>query len=299
MKKKLNLLLACIAVLGMSHANAQTYGIWTGTKDKTYWEYDFKGAEKKFSTSISSQASITAKGSTGFLPEAIGATVRVSQANSGGGDIEIGNSKLTVTASSANLPVKFSAYGITKATPVSSLFFDISFNSTTATNGIIVLGIGNSASNPVYTNYSQLTGSAQAGLFTGLHFVVGENIVTPRYRFLNTKTGVYSYSALQPEVLRKSGTFSVEIYSNNSANEQEYTRGDVVSKLPSKTFNIYINGIALKSAGNANIQATDEGALGSNLDAIIINGSNNSTPTENSLSYSISNLKMGGFKPKN
>jgi len=296
---RLNLILTFIAVIGFSSAHAQTYGIWKGAGNKAFWEYDFKSTAKKYSTSVSAQASTSTKEYPGFLPAPPAGTVRVSEATSGGGDLELADNKLTITASSGNLPVKFSAYAIPKASPVTSLFFDITFNGTTATNGLIILGIGNSTGNPVYSNLQQLTGAAQTGLFTSLNFVVGEHIVTPRYRFLNSKTGTYSYSALQPEVLKKTGTFSIEIYCNNSADEQEYTRGEVVFKLPSKMFNIYINGIALKSAGSANIPATDEGTLGSNLDAFVLNGSNNTTPTENALNYSVGNFKIGGLTSKN
>lgn len=289
-------LVVLAALLVFNKANAQTYGVWKDGKKAVVWEYDLKGAKAKFSSVVSTQASISNKEKEGYLAVPKDGTVRLSLANSGQGDFEIEDSKLKITSSSGNFPVKFSAYNIPVATAVTSLFFDISFKANTATNGLVILGFGNS-STPLYNNYYQLTGAEQVGLFGAINFTVGENFVTPRYRFLNTGTNMYGYSALAPSnLLKKEGTHQVELYCNNSADEQEYKRGEELVKLPSRTYHLYINGIALKSAGSNNLPATQESKLGDKIDAFMINSSNNTLPSENSNTYTISNIKLGAGK---
>lgn len=284
---------ALAAVLFFNSANAQTYGVWKGAKKAVAWEYNLKGTKAKFSTVVSTQASISNNEKEGYLTVPSGGTVRLSLANSGQGDFEVEDGKLKIISSSGNFPVKFSAYNIPDATAVTSLFFDISFNSNTATNGLVILGFG-SSSTPVYNNYFQLTGAEQPGLFGAVTLTMGENFASPRYRYPNATTNMFGYSALAPgNLLKKEGTHKVELYCNNSADEQEYKRGEEVVKLPSRTYHLYINGTVLKTAGSSNLPATQENKVGDKIDAFVINVSNNNLPTENANNFTISNIKLG------
>jgi hypothetical protein len=281
------------ALFFFTTANAQIYGVWKGAKKAIAWEYNLKGTKAKFSTAVSTQASISNKEREGYLTGPSGGTVRLSLANSGQGDFEVEDGKLKITSSSGNFPVKFSAYNIPDASAVASLFFDISFNANTAANGLVILGFGTS-STPVYNNYFQLTGAEQPGLFGAVTLTLGENYASPRYRYPNANTNMYGYSALSPaNLLKKEGTHKVELYCNNSADEQEYKRGEETVKLPSRNYHLYINGVTLKTAGSMNLPATQENKVGDKIDAFIINGSNNSLPSENTNNYTISNIKVG------
>lgn len=288
--------LSLLVLFGANNVKAQTEGVWKGAKKSSIWEYGFMGTKEKFSTVTKRQESTSDKNNDGYLPKPQSGAVKVVNASSGGGDFELNDNKLQITSSSSNFPVKFSAYDIPKATAVTSLFFDISLNENKATNGLIILGFGNS-STPVYKNTFQLTGAAQPGLFGAITLTIGENFATPRYRYYRAESDNYGYSALGPaNLLVKAGTHKIEIYCNNSEQEQEYAKGSDVQKLPSRTYHVYVNGQLLKSAGSPNIPASNESKAGDIIDAFIMNGSNSTLPTENANTYTISNVRLGAGK---
>ena len=288
-------LLTIIALITVVKSNAQTYGVWEGAGKKSNWEYDFKALDKTFSSSVNVQSSLSSKEKKGFLPTPPNGIVKLTMPTKGGGDFALSSNELKITSSSGNFPAKFTAYEIEGASSVVSLSFDISFDGTEATNGLVILGMGNS-SNPLFTNVNQLTGDEQKGIFTGLQFVVGRNTITPRYRYLNETTSVYGYSDLTPQAMKKTGKCTVEVYCNNSNKKQQYKRDGKSFSIPEGTYNIFVNGTALKSAGDYNIPASGELPTNGIINAFLINSSNNNAPTENSLSFTISNIKLGSVE---
>ena len=287
-------LLAIIALATITKAYSQTYGVWEGASDKPIWEINFKSKEKTFSTTVATQSSLSSKEKNGFLPAPKSGIVKLTTAANGGGDFTLIDNSLKITSASGNFPAKFSAYEIKETSPVVSLFFDISFDDTQASNGLVILGIGNS-SNPVFSNVNQLTGAEQKGIFAGLQFIVGPNTIDPRYRYLNEATSVYGYSSLIPQAISKSGKCAVEIYCNNSSKKLSYKRDGKTISIPAGTYNIFVNGKGLKSAGNYNIPTSGELPTNKAIDAFLINSSNNNAPTANSLGFTISNVKLGAL----
>jgi hypothetical protein len=297
MKIKLLLLTMLCTSIFIGAADAQTYGVWTGSTETTFWDYDLGAGVNSLTSTTTAQESISTNSTAGFLPVTPSGSVRVGIPTTalGAGGFSLAASKLTITSTNGNTPAKFSVYGVNAASQVSSIFYTLSFNSTTATNGLVILGIGNSSA-PVFSNTSQLTGSLATGIFAGLTFTVGATTVIPSYRYKNVSS-TYSYSTLYNKNLDKSSIYNIEIYCNNSGVNQTYVRELVTYTLPSRTYNFWVDGVRLSTSsggGAVNIPASaDESLAETVIDAFTLNSSNNTTPTNNSLNLSISDIKFG------
>lgn len=282
--KFLLLLFTPIASLG-TIANAQ--GTWTGAAAATFWNYTPGTA-----TPASRTAGTTAQEfiSPTFLATPTSGSARLflfGNATPGGG-VTIEDNKFTMVANHTGGAHKLSVYNINNPHPVTSLFFTLNISST-PTNGLIILGIGNS-SGSIYTNISQLGGSDQPGLFTALQFSIGPSSVTARFR--GTTSPTHTYSSLSP-TMAKGTDLPVEMYCNNSSLPQSYTRASVLYTVPSGAFHIYVGGVALISGGSANIPYSAEVPKGQAIDAFTFNGSDSSAPSSNALSFMVSDIRLG------
>lgn len=279
-------------------SNAQTYGTWVGANDTPnpayFWEYNPVGVANTFNSGASNQESISTTGTPGFLPIPPSGTARVfTPSGSIGGGFALSASSLTATSTNAGSPVKFSSYGIGGASQVSSLFFDIDFNSTTAGNGIIILAFGKHTNGQIFNNTNQIGGSNTAGIFGALRleFYGGSNIQT----YYRTTAFANNANANLTIFSRTAGSQHVEIYCNNSNITRSYIRESVTYNLPAQTYNVYIAGTAFVPVGlgSANIPATGELAADEIIDAFVLNAASNSGATANTLNYSINNIKIG------
>ena len=299
MKKNLfNYCTLALALIGFS-AKAQTYGTWVGANDAPnaayFWEYNPVGTANTFNTATSAQDAVSTTALSPFLPVTPSGSARVftpASSTGTGGGFSITSTALTQTAITGNTPVKFSAYGINGATTVTSLFFDIDFNSTTATNGIVILALGKYTNGNLFNNTNQLAGSSSAGVFGAIRLeFYGSNIQT----YYRSSAFAYPTPGNTTLFSRSGGAKRVEIYANNSNVQQSYVRSSTIYNLPKQTFNVWVNGVLYTPSdiGTANIPATGELAAGEVIDAFAFNASNSTSPSANLVNFSLSNIKIG------
>jgi hypothetical protein len=267
--------------------NVYAQGLWTGAAATTFWNYNPGTA-----TADSKLAATTAQEflSPNFLNAPTSGNARLflfGNATPGGG-VTVQNNTFTMVANHTGGAHKLSLYNINNPHPVTSMFFTLNVSSI-PTNGLIILGLGNS-SGAVYTNIAQLSGSDQPGLFTALQFSVGASAITARFR--GTTSPTHTYSSLSP-TFAKGTDLAVELYCNNSASAQTYSRNSTLYTVPSGAFHIYVGGTALTSGGSANIPYSAEVAKGQAIDAFTFNGSDSSSPSSNALSFTVSDIKLG------
>ena len=279
-----------LVILGfaVTVAKAQTYGTWKGSKEAVSWNYDLgtgTGSGKKFNAGSEVKIAEASKEKPGFLPFPPTGTARVVVAPSAGAGFSVNKSVINFGASNAEAPNKFSITDIPQSSPVGSLFFTLSFND--GTKGTAVLAFGNSQTS-LFNNAAAYNNRKQEGIFGAIRFIVGSTFTNPEHRTASGSS--YVHKPYDTDIFDKSGDLKVEIYSNNSKEEQSFTRKGNVYNIPAQTFKIFVNDKALKLNGSENLPATGELDQNMAIDAFMLSGSNS---TENTLNFSISNIKAG------
>ncbi|SOD12479.1 hypothetical protein [Pedobacter xixiisoli] len=279
-----------LAVLGLAitAAKAQTYGTWKGSKEATSWTYDLNtgtGSGKKFNSGSEVKTSESSKEKPGFLPYPAVGTARIVVAPSSGSGFSLNKSVINFGASNGEAPTKFSVTDIPQSAPVGSLFFTLSFND--GVKGTAVLAFGNSQTS-IFKNAAAYNNRKQEGLFGAIRFIVGSTFTNPEHRTASGSS--YVHKAYDADIFDKSGNLNIEIYSNNSKEEQSFTRKGNIYTLPAQTFKIFVGDKTLKFNGSENLPATGELDPNMAIDAFMLSGASSA---ENTLSFSISNIKAG------
>lgn len=285
---KIKFLTLAILSLAVTAAKAQTYGTWKGSKEAVSWNYDLgtgTGSGKKFNAGSEAKTSEASKDKPGFLPFPAVGTARVVVAQSAGAGFSVNKSVINFGASNAEAPNKFSVTDIPQSSPVGSLFFTLSFND--GTKGTAVLAFGNSQTS-LFKNATAYNNRKQEGIFGAIRFMVGSTFTNPEHRSANGSS--YMHKPYDTDIFDKSGDLKVEIYSNNSKDEQSFTRKGNVYTIAPQTFKIFVNDKVLKLNGSENLPATGELDANMAIDAFMLSGSSSA---ENTLSFSISNIKAG------
>ncbi|TKB99198.1 T9SS type A sorting domain-containing protein [Pedobacter cryophilus] len=286
-----------IIILLFTINNVMAQGTWTGESNLPF-NYDFNagtGSGTTYTAGASSKSSVSSQSTPGFLSYPASGFARVYTAATGGGGFSVGSSpaSLTITASNAAAGNKFSIYNVASLSAVTSTFFNLSFNNTDATTGALIYVFGNSATSTegdnIFNNGTSLGSSTTAGIFNFLRWdLSATNGITLSYR----NTGGTAFTTINSSTFTKTGgTYAVELYANNSANSQIYTRNAVEYTLPSGTFNIWVNSARITgSASLVNFPATGELAIGQLLNSAMMQASRSTTGTL--LPATIGNISM-------
>lgn len=275
-----------LLVLGVSNLKAQ--GTWIG-ESSTPFVYDFAAGTGNsgatYSAANAEKSSVSTSATPGFLPYVTSGFARVYTAaagSTGGFGIQTIPAGMTITASNAAGGNKFSLYNIADLSSVTSTAFTMSFNSTTATAGALIYAFGNSASsteaNNIFNNSAAIASSTTTGIFNFLRWDIGSaNAITLSYRGANGT----SFTTINTSTFTKDGgTYSIEVYANNSTVAQVYTKSTVDYSLPSGTFNIWVNGTRISGALSLlNFPATGELAKGQPLNSAVIQASRSTSAT--------------------
>lgn len=305
MKKKLHITAALTMLLGIVNAQNKTWSD-AGTFDSkgNVWNYNLgKGtgnAGDKFSSGEAIKTSVSSTATPGFLSyPSSGFAAVTTGANAGGGFKVEGKdaaAKLVLEASSNNSSNKFAVYDISKASPVASLFFNVSFKSDNdATNGAVVFGIGNARGNNIFKNTSSLTGADAAGLFAGLRWEFSTNkAVFFSYRTLNN--GSYNYKLINANTFTKTGEHKVELYINNATTAQKYTKQGKAYDLAPATFNIWVDGNLIATESGAAFPASGELAPEASLNSFLFQGYHSKGSVPNALTLSLNNIQLNSTK---
>lgn len=305
MKKRLHITTALAMLIGMAHAQNKTWGEAGAFDNKgTIWSYNLgKGtgsAEEKFSSGESPKTSVSSTATPGFLAYPSSGFAAVTTGANAGGAVKIegkdATAKLVLEASNNASANKFAVYDISKASPVSSLFFNISFKSDNdPTNGAVVFGVGNARGNNIFKNTSSLTGADATGVFAGLRWEFSTNkAVFFSYRTLNN--GTYGYKLINANSFTKTGEHQVELYINNGATAQKYTKLGKAYDLAPATLNIWVDGKLITTESGAGIPASGELAPETPLNSFLFQGYHSKGSVPNALTLSLGNIQMNAAK---
>lgn len=305
MNKRLHITAALALFLGVAQAQTKTWGD-AGTFDNkgTVWNYNLgKGtgnAGDKFSSGEAVKTSVSSTATPGFLSYPSSGFAAVTTGANAGGSVKTEGkdaaTKLVLEASSNASANKFAVYDISKASPVSSLFFNVSFKGDKdPTNGAVVFGIGNARGNNIFKNTSSLTGSDATGVFAGLRWEFSTNkAVFFSYRTLNN--GSYGYKLINANSFTKTGEHQVELYINNAATAQKYTKMGKTYDLAPATFNIWVDGNLITTESGAGIPASGELAPEAPLNSFLFQGYHSKGSVPNALTLNLSHIQMNFAK---
>lgn len=273
-------------------ATSDSPGEWVGQSND--FNYDLGTQTGTQGNSLTTPGySISHSASPGFLPYPTQGYARTGIGSSGNARFDLLNTEtpaaLKMTASSAGAVGKFSLYE-TGSSPVTALFFKMSFNNL-PNNGVWTLAIGNHAGgSTLFNNGTGILTAIQEELFTSLNWTIGSgNTISLANR---TKSGSTITNTTIPNAsFVKGGTYQVELYCNNSANTQKYIRNTQEYSSPTRSFDIWVDGIRLGNFASAELTSDKP------LNALLFTGNNNSLPIGNSAELTLSNIALRYIKP--
>lgn len=295
MKRK-SLFIASLLLLQFAKVDAQ--GVWQG-ESNTPFAYDFGSGTgnsgNTYNATATAKSSVATNATPGFLayPTSGYARVYTGASSSGGFTVNSSPASVTLTASnSTSSPNKLSLYNIQGLSAVTSTFFKMSFDNTTATTGAITYAFGNSASttegNNVFNNGAILQGGSFPGVFNYLRWDMTSTTITFSYRGTDGSAITINSSTFS----RNGGDYDVEIYANNHNNAHDYVRGGNNYTLPSGTFNVWVNGTRITGASSlVNFPRTGELALGQELNSLLMQGVRSTSGT-------LATVRFGNFEVK-
>lgn len=305
MKKRLHITAALTMLFGLTQAQTKAWSD-AGTFDTkgAIWTYNLgKGignAGDKFASGEAIKTSVSSTATPGFLSYPSSGFAAVTTGANAGGAIKVEGkdsaAKLILEASSNSSANKFAVYDISKASAVTSLMFNVSFKSENEpTNGAVVFGVGNARGNNIFKNTAALTGADATGLFAGLRWEFSTNrAVFFSYRTLNN--GSYSYKLINANSFTKIGEHQVELYINNAATEQKYTKSGTAYTLAPATLNIWVDGKLITTESGAGIPASGELAPEASLNSFLFQGYHSKGAVPNALTLSLSNIQINASK---
>lgn len=276
MKRK-SLLIASLLLLQFFKVEAQ--GIWQGEGTPPF-NYDFGSGTgnsgNTYNATGTSKSSVSTSTTAGFLAYPTSGYARVYTGASSSGGFAVNSSPVSVTLTASNstsAPNKLSLYNIQGLSAVTSTFFKMSFDNTTASTGAITYAFGNSASttegNNIFNNGAILQGGSFPGIFNYLRWDMTATTITFSYRGTDGAAITINSSTFS----KNGGDYDVEVYANNHANAHDYVRGITTYTLPSGTFNIWVNGARITGASSLiNFPRTGELALGQELNSLLVQG---------------------------
>ncbi|MGV3545781.1 MAG: polysaccharide lyase family 8 super-sandwich domain-containing protein [Pedobacter sp.] len=204
---------------------------------------------------------------------------------------------LLMSASSLSSVNKFSAFEVANATPITNMFFRISF-ADNANNGSFIYALGNKAAGGNLFSNSSGVHTATTDLFTALQWNFTASGISFNFRESASTSGG-TYRLISNTAFSKGGTYDVEVYGNNSAVMQSYTREGLNYDLQPGKFNIWVRpadqlvrSSLLTYNSSAAFSASGELAQGSNVNSFLFQGINSTLPTPNAAVIKLANIEM-------
>lgn len=307
--------LICLLLLtGWGTATVLAQGKWNG--ENIMFSYSFEsvsGSKKsKLTGGLGLVQSVSASdGEAGFLPVPPSGTAKVSiEANTGASFSLTGkgaNAKLKAVASSSKATEtapasvsKFSLYNI-PSTAITALFFTLDINAF-PTEGQLVIPFGNTPvgaadNSNTFNEAKQMSEWWDAEhIFGAIKLDIYEG-PWMAYSYRKARTGKKDTEAPRfvelkaPTPFTKGKSHRVELFCNNSAIEQQYTRDGRPFTVSPQTYHWWVNGerVPLEKE-NYQFPATGETAVGSAINSFSINTSGNGRPSPNTLEVVISGI---------
>ncbi|RZK70881.1 MAG: hypothetical protein EOO92_20800, partial [Pedobacter sp.] len=293
--KKIPLFVALLMLGQFFKADAQ--GVWQG-ESNTSFNYDFSagtGTGNTYNATGTAKSSVSISTTPGLLAYPTSGYARVYTGASSSGGFTINSSpvsSVTLTASNSTAPNKLSLYNVQGLSAVTSTFFKMSFDNTTATTGAITYAFGNSSNategGNIFNNGAILQGGSFSGIFNYLRWDLdATNNITFYYRAANGDPVSINASTFKKD----GGNYDIEVYANNYVNSQDYVRGGTTYSLPSGTFNIWVNGSRISRLAQVDFPRTGELAIGADLNSLLLQG-------VRSTSGALATTRFGNFEIK-
>ncbi|MFD1628335.1 T9SS type A sorting domain-containing protein [Pseudopedobacter beijingensis] len=294
-------------------------GVWNNESRTLYYNLGAgTGGEDKIFTGIQpvkvGGSSISTESIPGFLPYIPetdgGGFARVAYPSSNAAftlqDMSSDESTLKISSSGSGYPAKFSLYNILKTSPVSSLFFTISFKDSTYTQVLWTCSMGNHTGiDNLFSDGSFLSASSATSnpeVFNAFRWRIARtnpNVIDFQYRNKTLESENASYTTVNIPYFYRGGEFAIEVYANNDEDPKSYTRGGIIYEIPSRAYHIWSNGERiLKEIDNYAFPA-NQLAVGLPINSFMIHGTNSSsTPNpdvivgDNSAELTIGKIRM-------
>jgi hypothetical protein len=286
----------------------QAQGVWT--KPSTAWKYDFgantgtgvlnSGIGYTTDTVGGSTLSVTSK-IKGFLPyppsgNAMLSNIKTSPVGTAEWYLEdyLSSPSLKFISSRGGRVAKFSLYNMRDASAVSSFFYKISFPKAAvkASDWRFGIGVTNGKTNQFNSTTAGIPGKTSKtsfpDFFATLRWTTKGSEMPFSYCYRGVEAdgetvGTTYERELEGITFLNGGTYNMEFYCNNSAENQVYQRNKVSYTLPANSFHVWANDVQLTAKGSPNI-GSYQLVANIKLDACVFQGST-STPVKSSVSY--------------
>lgn len=307
-------LLCLLLLIGLGSATVFAQGKWSGENE--VFNYGFEsvsgGKKSKFSGGSALAQSISASdGEVGFLPVPSSGTAKVSIEPNTGASFSLAgkgaNTKLKAVASSSKATEaaaasisKFSLYGI-PSTAITALFFSLDINAF-ATEGQLVIPFGNTPT-VAADNSNTFNEAKQMSEWWDAEHIFGAIKLDiyegpwMAYSYRRARTGKKDSEAPRfvelkaPTPFTKGKSHKIELYCNNSAADQHYTRDGKSFTVSPQTYHWWVNGERVPlDKDDYQFPATGETAVGSAINSFSINTSGNGRPSPNTLEVVVSGI---------
>ncbi|TZF82587.1 T9SS type A sorting domain-containing protein [Pedobacter sp. BS3] len=251
--------------------------------------------------------SVSSASTPGFLPYPPSGNAKVilvdAASGSNGTFVLNSNNSIKMPASAASGNNKLLTYDIADASTVASLFFTIAFDNV-STNGTWIYAIGNHTGTDgnLFTNSSAVY-KKTTELFTALQWVITASGITFNFRSSASETGG-TYSLISASAFAKGKAYQVEIYCNNSAVEQSYTRGGVSYAIAPGKFQLWVHpagglsgSVRMMYAASYDIPSSGELVPEMTLNSYLFQGASSTAPYANAAEITLSNIQVNYAEP--
>lgn len=274
MKKKLLYLIVFLITSSVYGQNAN-WNLTTGLSTFPF-NYSFKSTSGTYVYNTASGSSTT------FLPAAPSGSTRVGVGSTGTPSFTLMENgtkdSLKFNTSSVGTAGKFSLYNAAGASGLTSYFLTLNFDNLTATRADWNLAVGSSTA--ATSLFNSATGLSTTGatsspeIFGFLRFlVVDANTMSISYRTKPNTTDNIAITTVAT-TLNRGTNYAFEILCNNTADAQAYTKGANIYTVPSRTYQIWINGVRLEKATGDYDFPANQLAVNSSLNSIVLTGNN-------------------------
>lgn len=267
--KKYLLLASLLFLIG------SVYAQWPVNKN---YSYDF-GIKSGIYNTLGGN-SISDATNTGFLPAPASGAARISiHPNAVNGSFVLGGNYTLKITQPLERPIKFSNYGLESATDVVYAKCKMSFsaNSASTSAGSYTWAFGNSnmvaASNSLFKNTGNTLFRSTSEIFSALRWTLsGTNTITFAYRYGSDASATTTYKVINGATFVQGNTYEIEVYCNNSGEDNFYTKSSLNYFLPNNRFDVWVDGVRLDENFSRSIEVSGNAGLSAGTSIALANG---------------------------
>lgn len=269
-------------------ADSMVHGKWTGVDSSWIYKAGTNTGTGQLNGVSFNQGTVvnttTAGGVQGFMPYPTSGSVRLGGITDG-----LGKARWWLEGDSANALIRFASsnggkvgklamYDMAHATPVTSIFYTLTFNDSTTTQCNWQFAIGRTAGSTASANRingtSAIPGSGTTStpeIFAAVRWLMENSTFTFAYRDKPNAAAAIVYNTVSNITFVKGGTYNMEFYCNNAATTQSYTRAGITYSVPAHSFHTWANSTQLATGSSVDFPGGELPA-GSIIDGFTFTG---------------------------